>query len=251
MDIGIRGKVVLVTGASRGIGAACALTLAKAGASVAVNYFSSGDLAGDLVGKIAAAGGQAMTVQADVRDPDAVERMAAGVIARFGRIDVLVNNANINFPIRPFIDLSWADIESKLTGELGALYNCSQAVLRDMLPRKAGKLIFVSSTLSRSPGQGFAAHAAAKAAMDSIARVMATELGPLGITVNTVGPGLTETDATAGLPAAMKEQVAAMTPQRRIGQPEDVAGVIAFLASPLADYLTGQYIPVCGGALMN
>lgn len=251
MEIGIREKVVLITGASRGIGAACAVKLAHAGAAVAVNYLNSGDLAQRLVREIAAAGGQAIDVQADVRDPDAVERMAAEVIARFGRIDVLVNNANINFPIQPFIHLSWEDIESKVTGELRALYNCSQAVLRDMMPRKAGKLIFVSSTLSRDPGYGFAAHAAAKAAMDSIARVMATELGPTGITVNTVGPGLTETDATAGLPGAMKEQVAAMTPLRRIGQPQDVARVVAFLASPLADYLTGQYIPVCGGAFMN
>lgn len=251
MEIGIREKVVLVTGASRGIGAACAVTLAQAGAAVAVNYLNSREQAERLVREIAAAGGQAMAVQADVRDRAAVERMAAEVIARFGRIDVLVNNANINFPIQPFIELSWENIESKVTGELRALYNCSQVALRDMLPRKAGKLIFVSSTLSRYPGYGFAAHAAAKAAMDSIARVMATELGPMGITVNTVGPGLTDTDATAGLPGAMKEQISAITPLRRIGQPHDVARVVAFLASPLADYLTGQYIPVCGGAFMN
>lgn len=251
MEIDIRDKVVLVTGASRGIGAACAVTLAQAGAAVAVNFLNSREQAERLVREIGAAGGQAMAVQADVRERAAVQRMAAEVIARFGRIDVLVNNANINFPIRPFIDLAWEDMESKITGELRALYNCSQAALKDMLPRKEGKLIFVSSTLSRSPGYGFAAHAAAKAAMDSIARVMATELGPLGITVNTVGPGLTDTDATAGLPGAMKEQVAAITPLRRIGQPHDVARVVAFLASPLADYLTGQYIPVCGGAFMN
>ncbi|MHB8790490.1 MAG: SDR family NAD(P)-dependent oxidoreductase [Desulfobulbaceae bacterium] len=251
MEIDIKDKVVLVTGASRGIGAACAVTLAQAGAAVAVNFLNSREQAERLVREIGEAGGQAMAVQADVRERAAVQRMAAEVIARFGRIDVLVNNASIDFPIRPFIDLAWEDMESKITGELRALYNCSQAVLKDMLPRKAGKLIFVSSTLSRSPGYGFAAHAAAKAAMDSIARVMATELGPLGITVNTVGPGLTDTDATAGLPGAMKEQVAAITPLRRIGQPQDVARVVAFLASPLADYLTGQYIPVCGGAFMN
>ena len=251
MDIDIKGKVVLVTGASRGIGASCAATLAAAGAAVAVNYLNSGDQAGQLVRDIEAAGGRAMAVQADVRDRTAVARMVAAVVARFGRVDVLVNNANIHFPIQPFVELAWEDIESKLTGELRALYNCSRAVLQDMLPRQAGKLIFVSSTLSRYPGYGFAAHAAAKAAMDGIARVMATELGPMGITVNTVGPGLTETDATAGMPGAMKEQIAAFTPLRRIGQPSDVARVVAFLASPLADYLTGQYIPVCGGAFMG
>ena len=120
-----------------------------------------------------------------------------------------------------------------------------------MVQRRAGKLIFVSSTLSRDPGYGFAAHAAAKAAVDSMARVMATELGAMGITVNTIGPGLTETDATAGLPLEMKEQIAAMTPLRRVGQPEDVAAVAVFLASSLSDYLTGQYIPVCGGCYMG
>lgn len=251
MEIDIKGKIVLVTGASRGIGAACSLELARAGAVVAVNYLSSGEHAERLVREIAAIGGEAVAVQGDVRDPLAAQAMTAAVLARFGRIDVLVNNANIHFPIKPFVELTWEEMESKISGELRALYNCSQAVLKDMLPRKAGKLIFVSSTLSRYPGYGFAAHAAAKAAMDSLARVMATELGPAGITVNTVGPGLTETDATAGLPDTMKEQVAAFTPLRRIGQPLDVARVVAFLASPLADYLTGQYIPVCGGAFMN
>ena len=248
---GIDGKVALVTGASRGIGAACARELAAAGAAVVVNYYQSMDGAEKLVHDIEEAGGRAMAVHADVRDADAVTRMVDRVIHRYGKIDVLVNNANINFPIKPFVELSWESIEKKLTGEMKALYNCSQAVLKDMLPRKSGKLVFISSTLSRFPGYGFAAHAAAKASVDSIARVMATELGPMGVTVNTVGPGLTETDATSGLPEEMKEQVAAITPLKRIGMPEDVARVVLFLASPQSDYLTGQYIPVCGGALMG
>jgi len=251
MDMGIEDRVVLVTGASRGIGAACAKKLAAAGAAVAVNYYQSADLARDVVREIELSGGRGMAVHADVRDRTAVNGMVESVVRKFGRVDILVNNANINFPIKPFIELSWEEIESKITGEIKSLYNCSQAVLKDMLSRKAGKLIFISSTLSQSPGFGFSAHAAAKAAMDSIARVMAAELGPMGITVNTVGPGLTETDATAGLPGEMKEQVASATPLCRIGHPDDVAGVVTFLASTLSDYLTGHYIPVCGGALMR
>lgn len=251
METGIRGKVALVTGASRGIGAACARELGRAGAVVAVNYYRSGEKAQGLAVEIEAAGGQAMVVQADVREPQEVDRMVEEIIRRHGRIDILVNNANIDFPIKPFIELAWDEVEKKITGEMKALYNCSQAVLRHMAPRKSGKLIFVSSTLSRYPGWGFSAHSAAKAAMDGLARVMAVELGPLGITVNTVGPGLVETDATAGQPAEMKEQVAAMTPLRRIGRPVDVAGVVVLLASPLADYLTGQYIAVCGGSYMT
>jgi 3-oxoacyl-[acyl-carrier protein] reductase len=251
MDIGINNKVALITGSSRGIGAACAQRLALAGAAVAVNYYQSQELAENLVREIESQGGRAMAVQADVRERAAVEKMVDSVIQRFAGIDILVNNANIDFPIRPFVELSWESIESKITGEMKALYNCSQEVLKNMLPRKSGKLIFISSTLSRFPGFGFSAHAAAKAAMDSIARVMAAELGTMGITVNTVGPGLTETDATAGMPKEMKDQVASITPLCRIGHPDDVARVVAFLASPLADYLTGHYIPVCGGAFMN
>jgi len=251
MDIDLKNRVALVTGSSRGIGAACVKRLALSGAAVVVNYYQSEELAESLVREIESHGGQAMVVQADVRDRDAVDRMVDSAIQRFGRIDILVNNANINFPIQPFIELSWESIESKITGEMKSLYNCSQAVLKDMLPRKSGKLIFISSTLSRFPGFGFSAHAAAKAAMDSIARVMAAELGPMGITVNTVGPGLTETDATAGMPKKMKEQVASITPLCRIGHPDDVARIVAFLSSPLSDYLTGHYIPVCGGGFMN
>jgi 3-oxoacyl-[acyl-carrier protein] reductase len=250
MELGIKEKVVLVTGGSRGIGAAAARTLAAAGAVTAINYFQSGVQAERVLTAITQKGGQGMTIGADVRDRGQVDRMVQTIIERYGKIDILVNNAHIDFPIKPFAELTWEEVEAKISGEMKALFNCSQAVLKEMMLRQSGKLIFVSSTLSRYPGYGFAAHAAAKAAMDGIARVMAMELGPVGITVNTIGPGLTETDATAGLPPAMKEQIAAITPLKRVGQPEDIAGVILFLASPLADYLTGEYIPVCGGACM-
>lgn len=250
MELGLKDKVAIVTGASRGIGAAAAKALAHHGATVVVNYIKSKDRAEALLDEINKAGGKGMVFQADVRDQAAVNAMVESTLKEFGKIDVLVNNANINFPIRPFIELSWDQIEAKIMGEMKALYNCSQAVLKDMVNRKSGKLIFVSSSLSRSPGNGFAAHAAAKSAMDGMAKVMAMELGPVGITVNVVGPGLTLTDATAGQPKQVHEQIAAITPLRRLAIPADIAGVVLFLASRLSDYLNGEYIPVTGGNFM-
>ena len=250
MELGLKDKVAIVTGASRGIGAASAKALAHHGATVVINYIKSKDKADELLNEIKKAGGKGMVFQADVRDQGAVNSMVESTLKEFGKIDVLVNNANINFPIRPFIELTWDQLEAKILGEMMALYNCSQAVLKDMLNKKSGKLIFVSSSLSRFPGFGFSAHAAAKSAMDSLAKVMALELGPSGITVNVVGPGLTITDATAGQPKEVHEQVAAITPLRRLGMPDDIAGVVLFLASSLSDYLNGEYIPVTGGSFM-
>ena len=250
MDLGLKGKVALVTGGGRGIGAATAKALAAHGARVAVNFLCGQETADDVLKAIREKGGTAMLACADVRDRAAVNAMVQTVTKELGGIDILVNNANISFPVKPFTDFSWEEYEAKLLGEMKALVNCSQAVLPGMLKKKYGKLILVSSSLSRSPGPGFSAHAAAKGAMDSIAKVMATELGPQGITVNVIGPGLTLTDATKHQPREMHEQIASFTPLRRLGMPDDVAGVAVFLASRLADYVNGQYIPVNGGAFM-
>jgi 3-oxoacyl-[acyl-carrier protein] reductase len=250
MELELTNKVALITGASRGIGAASAKALAYHGSTVIINYIQRKDKAEELLNNIENAGGKGMAFKADVRDGGAVDKMVESALKEFGKIDILVNNANINFAIKPFTELTWNEIESKFMGEMKALYNCSQAVLKGMRERKSGKLIFISSSLSRFPGYGFSAHAAAKSAVDSIAKVMAMELGPLGITVNVVGPGLTLTDATAGQPKEMHEQVAAITPLRRLGMPEDIAGVVVFLASSLSNYLNGEYIPVTGGSYM-
>jgi 3-oxoacyl-[acyl-carrier protein] reductase len=250
MCIDLQGKVALVTGASRGIGAAVARDLADHDAAVVINYLQATDKAEALKNDIIKAGGRAIAVQADVRDRDAVDRMVAMAEKELGTIDILVNNANIDFPMQPFAQLAWSDIEAKLTGELGALVHCCQAVLPGMTAKKYGKIILISSTLSRDPGYGFAAHCAAKAAVDSMARTMALELGPYNINVNVVGPGLTRTDATTGMPLEVFEQTAAHTPLRRIAEPGDIAGTVMFLASAMSDYVTGQYIPVNGGAFM-
>ncbi|MEE8416097.1 MAG: SDR family oxidoreductase [Desulfobacterales bacterium] len=250
MELGLKDKVALISGAGRGIGAASAKALAYHGATVVINYIQRKDKAEEVLSEIENAGGRGMVFQADVRDRSAVDAMVDSAIKEFGKIDILVNNANINFPVRPFIELKWEQIEAKIMGEMKALYNCSQAVLKGMTEQKSGKLVFVSSSLSRFPGFGFSAHAAAKSAMDSMAKVMAMELGPFGINVNVVGPGLTLTDATAGQPKEMHEQMAAITPLRRLGMPDDIAGAVVFLASSLSNYLSGEYIPVTGGNFM-
>ncbi len=250
MDLGLKGKVALVTGAGRGIGAATAKALAAHGARVAINYLCGQETADDVLKEVRQQGGTAMLACADVRDRAAVNAMVQSVTKELGGIDILVNNANISFPVKAFADFSWEEFEAKLMGEMKALVNCSQAVLPSMLAKKAGKLILVSSSLSRSPGFGFSAHAAAKGAMDSMAKVMAAELGPQGVTVNVIGPGLTLTDATKHQPREMHEQIASFTPLRRLGLPDDVAGVAVFLASRLSDYVNGQYIPVNGGMFM-
>jgi 3-oxoacyl-[acyl-carrier protein] reductase len=250
MCIDLQGKVALVTGASRGIGAAIARDLADHDAAVVINYLQSKNKAEALRDSILEAGGKAIAVQADVRDRGAVDKMVARAEKELGPIDILVNNANIDFPMQPFAELSWPDIEAKLTGELGAMVHCCQAVLPGMMGKKYGKIILVSSTLSREPGYGFAAHCAAKAAVDSLARAMAQELGPSGIFVNVVGPGLTKTDATSGLPPEVFTHTAEHAPLLRVAEPEDIASVIMFLASEMSDYITGQYIPVNGGGFM-
>jgi 3-oxoacyl-[acyl-carrier protein] reductase len=250
MCIDLQGKVALVTGASRGIGAAIARDLADHDAAVVINYLKSKDKAEALRKEIAKAGGSAISVQADVRDRGAVDRMVTTTEKELGKIDILVNNANIDFPMQPFAEISWPAIEAKLTGEIGAMVHCCQAVIPGMMEKKYGKIILVSSTLSREPGYGFAAHCAAKAAMDSLARTMAQELGPSGIYVNVVGPGLTKTDATAGLPSEVFRHTAEHNPLLRVAEPQDIASVIMFLASEMSDYVTGQYIPVNGGGFM-
>lgn len=247
----MKNRVVLITGASRGIGAATAKLLSERGAAVAVNYFQSEQAALSLVEQLTKAGAKAIAVKGDVRDPLQVRTMVDEVSGRLGPIDTLVANASINFPVKPFTEFKWEDFEAKLTGELKGSFFCCQAVVPSMIERKAGCIIAISSGLSRQPGPGFCAHSTAKSGLDAFMKSLALELGPFGIRVNVVAPGLTDTDATRWMPEENKLRMAAMAPLRRVGQPEDVAGAVLALCSDESRFITGVYLPVCGGMQMT
>jgi NAD(P)-dependent dehydrogenase (short-subunit alcohol dehydrogenase family) len=243
-------KVVLVTGASRGIGRSAARLLASQGASVAINYLKSSEHAQMIKEVITEDGGIAEIFQADTTDPEQVKLLIEQVHNRFGRIDVLVVNAAIGFKVMPFIDSVWTDFERKLTDEIKSVYLLCQAVAPEMIARKSGSIIAVSSTMSKQAQHGYSAHSTAKAALDAFVRAVANEIGPNGVRINIVAPGLTLTDATAAMSNQIKDTAATRCPLRRNGIPRDIAGAILFLASDLSQFMTGVYLPVDGGYTM-
>ncbi len=227
----LRGKTAIVTGSSRGIGAATATLLAAHGAAVTVNCHRNRERGEKVLAGIVEKGGRGILVQADVTDPEQVEAMIDRTVAELGPVDILVNNANMYFPFKAFIEYSWADFEKKLLQEMKAAFYPSQAVVAGMVQRRQGCIVNISSGLSRVPGLGFCAHTSAKSALDGFSKALAHELGPHGIRVNVVAPGLTVTDATAGQPQEMQDIIAGHTPLRRLAQPEDVAGAVLFFCA--------------------
>ena len=246
----LEGKVVLITGASRGIGSTTARLLASHGAKVAINYRKSRARAERVKELVESDGGTAELFPADVTDQREVQDMVESVLARFGKIDVLVSNAAIGFKMRPFLEHDWEDFRRKIDDEMAQLFFLCKAVVPDMAARGEGSIISVSSAMSKSHGEGFIAHSAAKAALDSFVRSLASELGPQGVRVNTVAPGLIITDATANLSPAVKESAAAWSPLRRNGLARDVAGAILFYSSDMSQFITGSYQAVDGGMTM-
>ena len=242
-------KTALVTGASRGIGRATALELAKAGAKVAVNFAGNRAAAEEVVSLIEAAGGQAMLVQADVGNAVDVETMLKAVVERFGKIDILVNNAGITRDnlIMRMKEEEWdAVIHTNLKG----IFNCTKAVTRLRMKQKYGRIVNMTSVVGVMGNAGQSNYAAAKAGVIGFTKSMAKELASRNITVNAVAPGYISTDMTANLPEQAKSELQSQIPLQRLGNPEDVAAAVLFLVSPGADYITGQTLHVDGGMVM-
>jgi 3-oxoacyl-[acyl-carrier protein] reductase len=241
-------RVALVTGASRGIGAAAAVRLARGGASVVVNYFQNKEAAQKVLAEIEGVGGRGLVFQADVRRRAEIDAMVEATRDKLGAIDVLVNNAYFPFQVSPLHEISWDKFHEAIDHELSAFYHCVQASLPAMIKKKAGRIIVVSTRLAQQPLPRMGAYAAAKSALESMANTMAIELGPLGVAVNVVTPAFTLTDASMIMPEAFRERVKETRPLKKHLYPEDVAGAIAFLAGDEASMLTGSHILITGGS---
>ncbi|MFI6727157.1 SDR family NAD(P)-dependent oxidoreductase [Streptomyces atratus] len=248
---GATGRVALVTGASSGIGAATARLLAARGMRVVVNYLHSGQAAEEVVADIEAAGGQAMAVQADVRETAAVETMVERVGSAWGGIDVLVHNALTPYAIKPFQEMTWEELGGKLDDEMRAAFVVTKAVLPAMTEQGWGRLIYLGTGLSRRPRAGMSALGTAKAALTQFARYLAQELGPQGITVNVVEPGpVADTKISQVLDDEQRQQQVAATPLGRLARPDDVAQAVAFYADEDNAFMTGTTAAVNGGMSM-
>ncbi len=241
-------QVAIVTGSSRGIGKAAALALAAEGASVVVNYARSSTAADEVVAEITGAGGSAIALQADVSKEDQVDALIKGTMEKFGRIDVLVNNAGITRDTL-LLRMKPADWQAVIDLNLTGVFLCTRAVAKIMLKQRSGRIINISSVAGLMGNPGQANYSAAKAGVIGFTKTVAKEMAARGVTVNAVAPGFIETDMTSEL--SNTEEILKFIPLGRYGQVSEVAGLIRFLAAdPAAAYITGQVMNVDGGMVM-
>ena len=245
----LEGKTALVTGASRGIGRAIALELARQGADIAVNYARSAEAASQVVAEIEALGRRAVALSADVGDFTQAAALVKSTVSALGRLDILVNNAGITRDTL-LLRMQEADWDEVLRVNLKGAFNTSKAAARLMARQRAGRIINVSSISGLMGQVGQANYSASKAGLIGLSKSMAREFAGRGITVNVVAPGFITTDMTAALPDGLREQMLKLIPLGRFGAVEDVASTVAFLASDVAAYITGVVLPVDGGLSM-
>lgn len=244
------GRVALVTGGGRGIGRAIAVRLAEEGAKVAVSYRSNEEEAEKTAKMVREAGGECEIFKGDVASPEDVEALFKGVGEAFGGVDILVNNAGVtkdNIMLRMKED----EFDDVIRTNLKGTYLCTRAVLRGMVRARWGRIVNVSSVVGLVGNAGQANYAASKAGIIGLTKSVAREVAPRGITVNAVAPGYVETELTGRLPDEIKEQIRTQIPAGRIGESEEIAEVVAFLAGEGASYVTGQTISVDGGMVMQ
>ena len=243
------GKIAVVTGGSRGIGRAICLELARNGANIVLCYAGNAAAAEDTVSACEALGVQALAVQCDVSDADAVKALMDTAVKTFGRIDILVNNAGITRD-GLLMTMKEADFDAVINANLRGTFLCLKAVARTMMKQRYGRIVNLSSVVGLRGNAGQVNYAASKAGVIGMTKSMAKELATRGITVNAVAPGFIDTDMTAAMPEAAKTASLASIPAGRLGTPEDVAKAVAFLASDDAAYISGQVLAVDGGMAM-
>jgi 3-oxoacyl-[acyl-carrier protein] reductase len=249
--LGLEGAVALVTGASRGIGAATAVWLARAGAHVCVNYRERADAAEAVVARIVADGGQAFAHRADVVDAAAVAAMVGAVHERYGPVTVLVNNAFPGFQGGDVAEVDWSVFERQIEGILKGAYVATRAVLPDMRAAKKGRIVNVGTTSLYDLNERHTPYVSAKGALLAFTRGLARDLGPDGICVNYVSPGLTWRETDRPQPEEFGPRHRARTPMGRNPDADDLARAILFFCSDLAGFVTGVHLPVCGGLVMH
>jgi 3-oxoacyl-[acyl-carrier protein] reductase len=242
----LKDRTCLVTGSSRGIGRSIALELARCGANVAVNYRSSDAAARDVEEIIEENGETAMCAQADVSDPEQVARMADDVHEEFGTVDVLVNNAGITID-RKFAEMTHEDWQTVIDVNLGGTFNCTKAFFEDVRDAEGGRLINISSVVGQQGNYGQANYATSKGGMFAFTRTLALELAAHGSTANCVAPGFVKTDMLEKVPERVQDKIREKIPLNRFADPEDIVGMVRFLASDHASYMTGQVLGVNGG----
>lgn len=245
----LKGKIALVTGASRGIGKEIAITLAKEGAFVAVNYNGSKEKAEEVIQEIISFGGKAKAYQCNVSDFEEASSLIADLIKEHERIDILVNNAGITKD-NLLMKMKEEEFDQVIDINLKGTFNCMKHISRQMLKQKSGKIINISSVSGILGNVGQANYCASKAGVIGLTKSAARELASRGITVNAVAPGFIETDMTQVLSESVKEQATKQIPLGRFGKVEEIANMVCFLASDKANYITGQVISVDGGMAM-
>src|SRR5512136_2935343 len=245
----LTGRIALVTGASQGIGRACALRLAKAGAALAVAARNQQKL-DEVVAEITAAGGQATAFVMDVADEEQIKAGVKAAIGQFGKIDILVNNAGITRD-QLVMRMKRTDWDAVLNTNLTSAYLCIQQVIGSMLKQRWGRIINITSVFGQTGQAGQANYASSKAGLIGLTMALARELASRNITCNAVAPGFIETSMTAGLSEEFKQNAVKMIPLGRVGTPDDIANAVSFLASEEASYITGHVLNVNGGMLMG